>query len=185
MAGFFTTNKRKMKTYILLKDLPNVKAGAKSEYKNEHFCFDEAGVGYAFKEKEIADNPEWFKEKEEKPTITDWYNDGIDAKNPCNPRAGISFEFNNNLKPIYISKERLAELLIAENKGELFIDTKEDRNEKRGRLYTQKELLEAEEKAFNNAQLLVKHSSFDSNELEYEFKTVRDYRNYVSRNKDH
>ena len=122
-----------------------------------------------------------YRKSLEKPAVKEWYGDG--PAMPDGQLEGMSFELSNSPKAIYITKQRLAELLIAESKGELFIDTKEDRI-KRGRLYTEKEFLEAEERAFNNAQLLVKHSSFDSNELEYEFKTIKDYRDCIERIKD-
>lgn len=76
--------------------------------------------------------------------------------------------------------------MIAESKGELFIDTKEDRI-KRGKIYTEKELLEAEEKAFNAAKEIVVVPLIDNSEKGKEmqirdenYKTFSDYKNDIS-----
>jgi hypothetical protein len=52
----------KSKTYILLKDLPDVKAGA--EFTMD-FGFYQYGK-YTYYKKDVETNPEWFKLKEEK-----------------------------------------------------------------------------------------------------------------------
>lgn len=136
---------------------------------------------------------EWIEEEQElikrikfKPTIADWYNDGTEMADGS--LEGISFEFSNGIEPFYITKERLAEILIAESNGELFIDNPKDRTE-RGKRYTEKELLEAEEKAFNAAKQFIVvpvfrniHSkNIESKEyLGEEFLSYSDYKNGIN-----
>lgn len=124
MAGFFTTNKRKMKTYILLKDLPDVKAGAKFELGRDadayYLISDKTGTKYncyCYPVDFVENNTEWFKEAVF--TFIDFTHAGFD----------VDFKIRNPDYPVFhnfkINKERLVKILIAENKGELFIRTEE------------------------------------------------------------
>lgn len=113
----------KEKIYILQKDLPYLRAGAEYRYndgdyetKDEHL-FTQGLKWDRLGRLAVENNPEWFKLKEEvKPTVADWVGSGY--------QMHFVIMRGNNLPDheITISKERLAEILIAESKKLIHID---------------------------------------------------------------
>lgn len=166
--------------YVLQKDLPDSKAGDEyvlrkyNEIMEDYFKNGDVD-GSFWPRHYVENNPEWFKKKETpKPTVTNWTSsDEMENFNV------IEFFIGKNYYPV--SKERLAEILIAESKGDILIGKKKGVYSEKfiatDMIYTEKELLEAEEKAFNASRELQTfwHSSIDKKALQYQ--TFSDYKN--------
>lgn len=166
------------KIYVLQKDLPDgAKVGDEYElrgrdrYYNIRLSNNNCPVveECSYFTWQVEKNESFFKLKEEpKPTVVD--------EVVCFPDE-IHFHINDKW---YIApRRRLAEIFIAESKGELkdleYYKAEFDANvDKR---YTEKELLEAEEKAFNAGRELQNFwfKSFDPKQLQY--PTFSDYKN--------
>lgn len=81
----------------------------------------------------------------------------------------------NEENPFNISKERLAEILIAEAKGELFMDNEEDRKQRK--LISDKEFLQFGEDCFKAARHTEKKIGEFSIYEEYKYKSLSDFIN--------
>ena len=148
----------KEKVYILQKDLPNSKVGdeyvlgrCNAYYKNANEC-----EGFWLKEY-VENNPDWFLPKEEvKPLVT-----------RCNYDSySVYFYINDKAPAIELSKEILADILIAHQRGELhFTD---------GKFYSEKEYLELGEECFNAARI-------NDTGWYVKYKSFSDFMNYKNR----
>lgn len=152
----------KEKTYILQQDLPNLKSGTEFTFSKGSSMYESTIQDdwheTTFYKKELIENSDWFKEKvEEKPFVVNFYGEG-------NTKINFKYRLYNDFpdKEFIISKERLQEILIAENKGELFINGNEQVWLRFGKekLYTEKEWLQFGEECWNAAreQRLPKHN---------------------------
>lgn len=130
-----------MKTYILQKDLPTAKAGTEFTWDSiSNMYKSDSPTDYSsiYYEKSVMQDTEWFKPKDTlKPIITNWYNSG-----EAGVVTEVRFIVSTSEQVFSIRLERLAEIVIAESKGELFIGDPKDKPEREKR-YTEKELLEA------------------------------------------
>lgn len=173
----------KEKIYILQKDLPDLKAGA--EFRWELFNGVEhlySSSHYSFAQSFILSKPDWFKLKEEeKPRVTRSNYD----------EESVFFYINDKGPSIKVDKERLAEILIAEEKGEVLLYkdwnvvtpqqvlTKDLYEQEHGvKLFTEKEMVEAKEKAFNAGRSVYPHKySLVETTKDLRYKTFSDYIN--------
>lgn len=163
--------------YILQNDLPDVKAGAEftiGDALDVYFLSSDKTVTkhncYTYPKKFVENNPVWFrlKEEEQKPEVI-----GIEKRENvflCH----IHFSADN-FKAIPINKERLAEVLIAENEGHFYIDDeflwyREDNEIIKDKKYSEQEYLEFGEGCFNAARK-------NNSEWYYRYKNFSDYMN--------
>jgi hypothetical protein len=167
------------KIYILQKDLPDYKAGEEFEltidgyYTAKISCLD--GIKGKWPPRYVENNPEWFKLKEEvnRAVIASWFTDN----------NSFYFTLLNGkdapLPPYEISRSRLSEIIIAESKGDLYLDLDEYRREE---FFTAQELLTSEEKAFHagrSYKTLHIDSISNSSFLKLDYKDFSDYKNSI------
>lgn len=145
--------------YILQKDSPNCKAGTEFRFvslimKYQSTVMNKNSKGIYFEPEDVENNPEWFKIKEEeKPKV-------INIEERHNVFLCRIHTIGKDVRVVPISKEHLAEILIAYSYGNLIINgNKEKGNQEK--LYTEKEWLQFGQECFEVARNYLYHSFSD------------------------
>ena len=158
------------KTYVLQKDTPNAKAGDEfyytpNEYRGEGYI-NKAGM---FWHKLIVENnPEWFKLKKEE-----------------QPKEKDTFVWSDELvKEFVISFKKIDKLITGVDPiGKTIIEWKQSKSTpKEDKTYTEKELLEAEQKAFEAAIHNIQTYKDAKGEWHLRYPKFSDYKNRVLNN---
>ena len=143
------------KVYILQKDLPDSKAGDEyicltNNFSMVYYKNGDRNESYWTAEN-VENNLSWFKLKEEVNPAVDqiWFNN----------IENIKVRMNNGSATIDISSIRLAEILIAESKGQLFMDNPKYLKSRQGR-YTEKEYMDFGKECFSRSRMKHPEGSF-------------------------
>lgn len=190
MARYITINKQPMKTYILQKDLPDVKAGAEFKLGRDSDAYyltsNKTGTKYncyCYPKSFVENNSEWFKEVPDldKPPL------GLMPKYLHDEKR---FEDIRNAMGRYADAGKVVPQEWIDEEKELMekIKFKEEETTKK---YTEKELLEAEEKAFDAGSTLITMPIVDFSKKinqnicirHKEFKSFSDYKNDIRQSK--
>ena len=183
------------KTYILLKDLPDSKAGDRYEWRGElpfsiEAYYKNGDVQESYWTKEMVENnPEWFKEEAQSndsfqrvlktlkgnKVMVDTRGDGIYVRLAGNEDKGEAFTLhwanvypiNNQLKP------------QAENKPDMVGDivTPPQPQKEEQRTYTQSQVDSMLEDAFKKARETSYPEIVRSGQKSWRYKTFQDYKN--------
>lgn len=188
LLKFKTENMDNEKIYVLQIDLPDggkvgdeYKKVGNDQYRNIKFINDKCPVieDVAWFSWQVEENETFFKLKEEEKSTV------VEIKE--NYHFGDFVYRISGVKELFtISKERLAEILIAESKGDLNLNGNTrikfqpiESSDPDFNRYNEKELIEAEEKAFNMARSVYPHKYVYAIK-DWQYKTFSDYKNQQS-----